>query len=213
MGHKRLLEYHWYFTRVLGCGVSRKRTLFPCPRRPVGTRGSIQDRLEARSIATFVGDTISGILSPVSTCHSFSPGEIGIFQPDSNENILGSISWLRQRRTSPVSNFGRPNVRMAASAASYAKMEESMTGEEIQDLVNKLPPITPGGMGRAVQAVAILLGIISVVVVSLRVYVRAGLSGASSRLWGPEDYLAVIGTVSLPSSHGKVVVSSFVRAV
>lgn len=76
-------------------------------------------------------------------------------------------------------------------------MQESMTGEEIQALVNKLPPITPGSVGRAVQAVAILLGILSIIVVSLRIYVRAGFSGAASRLWGVEDYVAVIGTVSL----------------
>lgn len=156
------------------------------------------------------GDTINGVSSPVSNGPSFFPGEIGIFPPDSDDNILGSISWLRQRQTIPVSSFGRLTFRMTAS---YASMQESMTGEEIQDLVNKLPPITPGSVGRAVQAVAIVLGIISVVVVSLRVYVRAGFSGASSRSWGVEDYVAVIGTVSLPSSLGKAVVSSFVRAV
>ncbi|KAL0778187.1 hypothetical protein CaCOL14_005840 [Colletotrichum acutatum] len=74
-------------------------------------------------------------------------------------------------------------------------MAASMTGEQIQAFAYQLDPLAPKGLAPAVEFVAIILGIISVIVVSLRIYVRAGLSGASSRLWGVEDYLAVIGTL------------------
>ncbi|KAJ0297333.1 hypothetical protein COL516b_010750 [Colletotrichum fioriniae] len=74
-------------------------------------------------------------------------------------------------------------------------MAASMTGEQIQAFAYQLEPLAPKGLAPAVEFVAIILGIISVIVVSLRIYVRAGLSGASSRLWGIEDYLAVIGTL------------------
>ncbi|KAM0425288.1 hypothetical protein ACHAPT_009344 [Fusarium lateritium] len=72
---------------------------------------------------------------------------------------------------------------------------DSMTGEEIRALANKLEPLSPKGLGPAVQVVAIVFGIISVVVVTLRVFVRAGLSGASTRLLGTEDYLAVLAVI------------------
>lgn len=75
-------------------------------------------------------------------------------------------------------------------------MAASMSGEQIQALVNQLEPISPTGLGKAVEVVAICLGVICAIVVSLRVYVRAGLSGASTRTWGVEDYLALVGTVS-----------------
>lgn len=75
-------------------------------------------------------------------------------------------------------------------------MAESMTGKQIQALVYQLEPLEPKGLGLAVEYVAIVFGILSIVVVSLRIYVRAGFSGASTRIWGIEDYLVVIGTVS-----------------
>lgn len=80
-----------------------------------------------------------------------------------------------------------------------------MSGEQIQALVDELEPLNPTGLGRAVEVVAIVLGVICVVVVSLRVYVRAGLSGASTRTWGVEDFLAVVGTVSFPAKLGQVI--------
>ncbi|KAG8169535.1 hypothetical protein KVR01_000280 [Diaporthe batatas] len=79
-------------------------------------------------------------------------------------------------------------------------MAASMSGEQIQALANQLEPINPTGLGRAVQVVAIFLGVVCTIVVSLRIYVRAGLSGASTRIWGVEDYLALFGTLPfLPS--------------
>lgn len=80
-----------------------------------------------------------------------------------------------------------------------------MSGEQIQALVYELDQLNPTGLGRAVEVVAILLGVVCALVVSLRVYVRAGLSGASTRTWGVEDFLVVIGTVSSPARLGKVV--------
>jgi hypothetical protein len=73
---------------------------------------------------------------------------------------------------------------------------EDLTGGQIQALAYELPPVSPKGLGPAVEITAILFGIICVIVVALRVYVRAGLSGASVNHWGLEDYLVVIGAVS-----------------
>lgn len=73
---------------------------------------------------------------------------------------------------------------------------DTLTGEQIKALADDLEPLNPKGLGRAVEVIAILFGILCFIVVSLRVYVRAGLSGASARLWGLEDLLAVLGTVS-----------------
>lgn len=75
-----------------------------------------------------------------------------------------------------------------------------MSGEQIQALANQLETINPTGLGRGVEVVAICLGVVCAIVVSLRVWVRAGFSGASTRMWGVEDYLAVVGTLPfLPS--------------
>ncbi|KAF5620197.1 integral membrane protein [Fusarium sp. NRRL 52700] len=76
-------------------------------------------------------------------------------------------------------------------------MAASMTGEQIQALADALEPLTPKNLGPAVQGFAIAFGVISVVVVCLRIYVRAGLSGVSPRLLGFEDYLAVLATILL----------------
>ncbi|CAG9940078.1 unnamed protein product [Clonostachys rosea f. rosea IK726] len=70
---------------------------------------------------------------------------------------------------------------------------DSMTGEQIQALANDLPPLTPKGLGSAVEVVACLFGAISLLAVSLRIYVRSGCSVASSRHWGIEDYLVLAG--------------------
>ncbi|KAH0437136.1 integral membrane protein [Colletotrichum camelliae] len=74
-------------------------------------------------------------------------------------------------------------------------MAATMTGEQISAIAYQLEPLTPKGLGPAVEFIAIVFGIVCVIVVGLRIYVRAGLSGASTRLWGVEDWLAVIGTI------------------
>lgn len=76
-------------------------------------------------------------------------------------------------------------------------MAATMTGDQISAIAYQLEPLTPNGLGPAVEFIAIVFGIACVIVVGLRIYVRAGLSGASTRLWGIEDWLAVIGTVSV----------------
>ncbi|VUC30765.1 unnamed protein product, partial [Clonostachys rosea] len=70
---------------------------------------------------------------------------------------------------------------------------DSMTGEQIQALANALPSLTPKGLGRAVEVVAILFGVISLIAVSLRIWVRSGFSVASARHWGIEDYMVLLG--------------------
>lgn len=77
-------------------------------------------------------------------------------------------------------------------------------GEAPQAAAYQLGPLPrAGGIGPAVQAVALLMGVQSVVVVALRVWVGAGYSGASpTRLWGAEDYLALLGTLAFAFAAG-----------
>ncbi|CAG7566058.1 unnamed protein product [Fusarium equiseti] len=72
-----------------------------------------------------------------------------------------------------------------------------MTGELIQAFANALPPMPPKDLGPVVQGFALAFGITSIVVVSLRIYVRAGLTEVSPRLLGLEGYLAVLATLIL----------------
>ncbi|KAF5020881.1 hypothetical protein F66182_7083 [Fusarium sp. NRRL 66182] len=71
-------------------------------------------------------------------------------------------------------------------------MASSMTGEQTQALAERLEPLSPKGLGASAAVVAVILGIISFVVVSLRVYVRWGKTKASSRVLGADDLLAVL---------------------
>lgn len=80
--------------------------------------------------------------------------------------------------------------------AAFAELSSrSVKGEALQTAVYKLGPLTPGGIGPAAQGVTILMGILSAVVVGLRVWVWSRYSGASTRVRGPEDYLVVLGTL------------------
>lgn len=65
--------------------------------------------------------------------------------------------------------------------------------------------MTPGGVGPVVEGLAIFYGIIAIIVTSLRVWVRSGFSSASpSKLYGMDDYLAFLGTVSMIQNLSKV---------
>ncbi|KAF5002761.1 hypothetical protein FGRMN_159 [Fusarium graminum] len=76
-------------------------------------------------------------------------------------------------------------------------MAESMTGEQISALAYGLEPLKPQDLGPAVQGFAISFGILSFVVVCLRIYVRAGYSGVAPRLLGLEDYMTILATLLL----------------
>ncbi|KAH7241313.1 hypothetical protein BKA59DRAFT_528924 [Fusarium tricinctum] len=76
-------------------------------------------------------------------------------------------------------------------------MAESMTGQQIKALADSLEPLTPKDLGPVVQGFAIFFGIVSVIVVCLRIYVRAGYSGVAPRLLGLEDYMTVVATMLL----------------
>lgn len=70
-------------------------------------------------------------------------------------------------------------------------------GEQVRAAAYALGPMTPGGVGPIVEGLAIFYGIIAVIVTSIRLFVRSGFSSASpTRLWGMDDYLAFVGTVS-----------------
>lgn len=82
---------------------------------------------------------------------------------------------------------------MPSSSPSSSSLGQ---GELIKAAADALGPLTPGGVGPAVEGVAIFFGIVSIVVAILRIWVRSGFSDASIKVWGPEDYLVVLGTVS-----------------
>lgn len=83
-------------------------------------------------------------------------------------------------------------------------MDSLLSGEQMQASAYRLAPLAPEGFGLAIEVVAICLGIIGLIVISLRAYVRLGLSVGLSRSWGLDDILAVIGTVSSPFSPTNV---------
>lgn len=84
-------------------------------------------------------------------------------------------------------------------------MAASMSGEQIQALVYELKRSTLPAPVVPWRSLLFSWGVLCALVVSLRVHVRAGLSGASTRTWGVEDFLAVVGTVSFPATLGKAV--------
>lgn len=79
-------------------------------------------------------------------------------------------------------------------------------GEQVRAAAYALGPLNPGGVGHVVEGLAIFYGIIAAIVLSIRVWVRSGFSSASpTRLWGVDDYLAFVGTVSsdrFPRDYG-----------
>ncbi|KAJ0116871.1 hypothetical protein J7T55_010022 [Diaporthe amygdali] len=75
-----------------------------------------------------------------------------------------------------------------------------VSGEEMQDVAYHLVPLTPKGFGLAVETSAMSLGIVSIIVISLRVYMRLGFSTASRRACGLDDILALFGTLPFISA-------------
>lgn len=73
----------------------------------------------------------------------------------------------------------------------------TVSGEAIALEAYALPPLNPTGLGARVEAVSILIAIVTSIAVGLRVWVRTGYSVTGSRLWGIDDYLLLIGFVSL----------------
>ncbi|KAI2609402.1 uncharacterized protein GGS25DRAFT_484517 [Hypoxylon fragiforme] len=71
-------------------------------------------------------------------------------------------------------------------------MAAQMTGEQLAALCYAEPPLAEiHGLARVVEVFLYVLAIISVVIVGLRVYVRGFLNGG--KIWGVDDYLAVLG--------------------
>lgn len=83
-------------------------------------------------------------------------------------------------------------------------MDSLLSGEETQADAYQLVPLAPKGFGLAIEVVAISLGVISFIVVSLRAYARLGFSVGLGRSWGLDDILAFIGTVSPSFSISKI---------
>ncbi len=78
-----------------------------------------------------------------------------------------------------------------------APATDSLSGEQIADIAYTLPTLTPRGLSLGIVVASITLAVITTVVVSLRIWVRTGLSRALGRIWKIEDYLLVVGFVSL----------------
>lgn len=89
-----------------------------------------------------------------------------------------------------------------SSSASTASQ-----GEQVSAAAYALGPMTPAGVGGVVEGLAISYGVIAITVTSIRVWVRSGFSSASpSRLYGMDDYLAFLGTVSRDQKASTVTV-------
>lgn len=71
------------------------------------------------------------------------------------------------------------------------------SGEQLAAIANALPPLPPLGLGIAVEVLSILFAVVATISLVLRIYVRTGLSRGSGNVWGVDDYLAVIGFVSI----------------
>jgi hypothetical protein len=83
-------------------------------------------------------------------------------------------------------------------------MDSLVSGEQIQAVSYQLAPLSPKGLGFAVDAIGIALAIIGIIAISLRLYARLGFSVGLSRSLGPDDVLAILGTVSCPLSTAGV---------
>ncbi|KAH9904942.1 hypothetical protein F4778DRAFT_731248 [Xylariomycetidae sp. FL2044] len=86
----------------------------------------------------------------------------------------------------------------------------NLSGEQIAAMAYALPPFEPRGLGRAIEVVAVLMGVIVTVIVGLRLAVRAGYSRLQRRTWGIDDYLVVLGFLPyVPSIVFSVYVARF----
>ncbi|KDN60022.1 putative integral membrane protein [Colletotrichum sublineola] len=71
--------------------------------------------------------------------------------------------------------------------------------ERIAEIVRNLSQVPVGNFSTVIQVIAYVMSALSVLVVSLRIYVRVKLS-ESKKTWGPDDTFAVLGCVFfLPS--------------
>lgn len=78
-------------------------------------------------------------------------------------------------------------------------IDDSLTGKEIAAIAYAQPSIHPRGFGLAIEVLIYIWFIICAVVVGLRVWVRTWREDSKQK-WKINDYLAVLGFVSLPPS-------------
>ncbi|POS76617.1 hypothetical protein DHEL01_v204982 [Diaporthe helianthi] len=88
----------------------------------------------------------------------------------------------------------------ALSEASVSRMDSLASGEQIQAFAYQLAPLSPKGLGLAIDVVGIALGIIGIIALSLRLYVRLGFSAGPNRSLGPDDFLTVFGTLTFAAA-------------
>ncbi|KAH8757243.1 hypothetical protein F5883DRAFT_632067 [Diaporthe sp. PMI_573] len=79
-------------------------------------------------------------------------------------------------------------------------MDSLVSGEQIQAVAYQLAPLSPKGLGFAVDAIGIALAIIGIIAISLRLYARLGFSVGLSRSLGPDDVLAILGTLTFAAA-------------
>lgn len=73
----------------------------------------------------------------------------------------------------------------------------SLTGQQLAAAAYVLTPLEPRGLSLGIVVVSILLAIVTLLVACLRIWVRMGLLTGLVRVWKTEDYLFVLGLVSL----------------
>ncbi|KAG8157809.1 hypothetical protein KVR01_012471 [Diaporthe batatas] len=88
----------------------------------------------------------------------------------------------------------------ALPAAGVLRMDSLASGEQIQAVAYQLPSLSPKGLSFATDAVGIALGVIAIIALFLRLYVRLGFSTGLSRPLGPDDYLAAFGTLTFAAA-------------
>jgi hypothetical protein len=76
-------------------------------------------------------------------------------------------------------------------------MDPVVSGGQLQAAADQLAPLSPKGLGFAIDAIGIALGVFAIIALSLRLYARFGLSERLGRSLRPDDTLAILGTVSL----------------
>jgi hypothetical protein len=76
----------------------------------------------------------------------------------------------------------------------YTPEFDGLTGEQIQQIADSQPPMSPTGAGIAIQGIIYTTAILCTIVFSLRVWVRIIRREQGSAI-GIDDYLAVGGFV------------------
>jgi hypothetical protein len=88
---------------------------------------------------------------------------------------------------------------MAPQAADASALTPLKQGQLLSKQAYAEPPIVPTGLALSIVIAILIFSVLSTVVISLRIYVRAWME-KTSKTWGWEDTFIVLGYVSVSSS-------------